>query len=137
MKVEWPHWFAVSLPPGWTHEDGEGTIAIFNPNGVGAFTISTARRLRGDSPDADEARHLVLHFAQQRGWNVDMGDIDDFVVNGAPGAHLTYRDSNDHWDLWEAVDMNRLVTMTYVADLQDADTERTDREAIIASFRWL
>lgn len=52
-------------------------------------------------------------------------------------AHVSYREAEDYWDLWELLDRDRAVTITYVANTADAKVERKARESIIASFRWL
>jgi hypothetical protein len=117
-RVQWPGWFAISLPPGWEYEDGGDAITLFDPAGVGAMTVSAAHRVESRVPLTDR-------------------DIDTSTIGGVPMAHLSCREAGDHWDLWELLDRDRAVTITYVANAADAEVEREARESIIASFSWL
>jgi hypothetical protein len=135
-RVVWDGWFSVELPDGWEYKDENDTITVYDPDGVGALTISAARRHRAALPDAREAADLALKFARQQGWDIKPDEVESLSLGGGPAAKIAHRDASDYWEVWQALDQNRLVTLSYVCNAADAPVEAEARKSIITSFKW-
>jgi hypothetical protein len=72
----------------------------------------------------------------------DLTDVEIKIPSLAagPAASLEYvkddGDGSDYWRVWQLVDDTRAAFITYNCRAADADLERAEREAILASFRW-
>lgn len=138
-RVEWHGSFSLEIPPTWQFEDGSDVVTLYNPDGVGALTVSAARRLSPGEATFEVAKGIAAGFARQRQWAIPDHELKSCIIGEAPAVSFEYADSSgDHWHLWAIVDTSRVATITYVAAAaDDADVERETREAIVSSLRWV
>lgn len=78
--------YTLQLPENWMVEQGgEGSVSFYDPNGVGALTISSYSSSK-DSVDTEEA---LEKFVKGKG-KITLRNKKDFTI-----AESEYEDSND------------------------------------------
>ena len=141
MTVAWPGWCSLAIPEGWVHEDRSDIVSIFREDdGVGALQLSFARRTPPEPPTPDAARTIAQSYAAQRGWRLRDEAIGLTTVDGSPCAafdHVEVNGENTYWQVWHIRDGTRLVFVTYVCEPEEAGVEQSERNAIVASLRWI
>lgn len=132
-RISWPDWFSLEVPENWEFAESSESISLYRPDGVGAFTISLITTESFDAATA--ARVLVQRFAKQRGWI----EAPQCVAKGDNASCVIRNDEGD--DYWVVVahalaGASKAVLISYTVDRHDEQSERSDRDRILESFRW-
>lgn len=115
--------WSVNLPDHWKVEETDEAIAIYDPNGVGAFLISSYFK-ENDSVTMDD----LLEFSE-----VDNPEIADLpFLNGIFKKERERGDTLFNWWLRGA---NHLIYATYICSTEDEEAELVERENIIHSLQ--
>lgn len=115
--------WSVDLPNHWQVEETEECVAIYDPNGVGAFQISSYFKEAGDVTKED-----LLEFAEVG--SPEMTDLP--FLNGIYKKTI---DGGDSLFIWWLAGANHLIYATYTCNTEDENVELQEREEIIHSLR--
>jgi len=134
-RVVWEGYLSVAIPDGWQHEEDNGTISIFDPEGVGALQISFAR----GPEDVD----INLHeWSQNFANNAGLGTVDprEAMLAGIAASTfeaLSHDNEPTYWRIWHCGSHGRVATISYLCAADDRDTERPTIDRLVNSIRWL
>jgi hypothetical protein len=135
----WGGWFAIAAPSGWSQEQDDEVILFYdNDGGVGALQVSLASRNLEKPVSYADAEGLAQSFAASRSWTAVV--FEEIEISGSPGCRFTYVEPDGEpmfWEVWHIVDDTRAATITYLCDVEQEPVERSIRQEIVSSFRWL
>lgn len=135
----WEGWCCLEIPIGWTINEEGGIISLTADDGVGALQLSFARREKNEAVTVTEAILVAKSFAASCKWVEP--HPQSVTISGSPAAQFEYRETTDeectYWCVWCAVEERRAVTITYVSAWADHRREKSIREQIVGSFRWI
>ena len=115
--------WSVDLPNHWQIEEADDCLVIYDPDGVGAFQVSSFFKEDGDVTIDD-----LLDFA-----DVDSPEKTDLsFLNGIFKKTI---DSGDTFFSWWLCGANHLVYATDICSTEDESIEKQEREDIIHSLR--
>jgi len=115
--------WSVDLPNHWQVEETDECLAMYDPNGVGAFQISSYFK-----EDSDVTIDDLIEFAE-----IDSPEKTDLpYLNGIYKKIIEDSDTFFNWWLCGA---NHLIYATYICSTDDEATEAEERENIIQSLR--
>ena len=134
----WPGFMSVVVPSAWTYSEEGGVISVFDARtGVGVLQVSFARRSSDSEPTQEEAIDLAESFCRQRRWPISRGEIRPARIAESPAAEVTFSEGEGaFWHLWQVVDIEGAMTVTYTCDEVDSSVEEQERKAIVNSLRW-
>lgn len=139
-RARWDGWFSIEMPKHWQVDESGDAISIFDPNGVGAITLSVLSSLIENSDCRHMALELAKRFSDQRGWSIPSSALH---VSGSDAvARCTFEyvqtgdETTDYWSVSVFCKRDRAVLMSYVAAASDESSERAKRRVIYDGFRW-
>ncbi len=115
--------WSVDLPNHWEGEETEECIAIYDPDGVGAFQISSYFKEDGNVTTED-----LLEFSE----------IENPEKANLPFLSGIYKKIADNKNVvfnWWLCAANHLIYVTYICGKEDERVEAEEREYIIHSLR--
>lgn len=115
--------WSVDIPGHWKVAIADGCLSMFDPNGVGAFRVSSFFKEDGDVTFED-----LLQFAE----------VESPEKTNLPflmGIHKKIIGSGDTIFSWWLCGANHLIYATYICATEDEDVEAREREDIIHSLR--
>lgn len=134
----WDGWCCLEIPNGWTINEEDGVISLTADDGVGALQLSFARRNKNEAVSDTEAIVLAKSFADSCKWPEPLPQL--MTIGGSTAAHFEYMEETgaerSYWCVWQAVEKRRAVLITYTSAWTDREREKSEREQIVASFRW-
>jgi len=122
MKYTHDTW-SVDLPNHWQVEETDECISLYNPDGVGAFQVSSFFKEDGDVTDKD-----LIEFVE----------VDNPEKTNLPYLNGYFKKNTEDGDTlfyWWLAGANHLVFVTYICGSEDAQIEAKEREGIIHSLR--
>ncbi|MEB8433371.1 DUF3805 domain-containing protein [Cocleimonas sp. KMM 6892] len=115
--------WSVDLPNHWQVEETDECLAIYDPDGVGAFQVSSFFKEGGDITFED-----LLEFAE-----VESPEKTDLpFLNGIFKKTVS---GGDTFFSWWLSGKNHLVYATYICSTEGENIEKREREEIIHSLR--
>ncbi len=122
MRYTHDSW-SIDLPNHWVVEKTEDCVAFYDPEGVGAFQVSSYFKEEGDVSYEDL---------------VEFSEVEDPTKTDFPylnGIFKKIEDDGDSIFNWWLCGANHLVFATYVCETTDESVEAKEREEIILSLR--
>tara|TARA_R110001599_G_C12205844_1_gene656125 strand:- start:46 stop:426 length:381 start_codon:yes stop_codon:yes gene_type:complete len=122
MRYTHDSW-SVDLPKHWAVEDSEQCVTLYDPDGFGAFQISSYLKEDGDVTIRD-----LLDFAEVE--NTESTNLP--YLHGIFKKIIDGEDTTFNWWLFVA---NHLLYATYTSSTKDESAEAVERDSIIHSLR--
>ena len=120
MRYESTDW-SLEVPRGWSHEDGNSCVTFCQPQGAGAFQVSSFRK---DEPVTDED---LLEFAGEVPLTaVSFGRLNGFRTRFAEGE--------TSWTKWWLRAGRQMIHATYNCSLSARGREDADVSAMLQSL---
>jgi hypothetical protein len=116
--------WSIDLPEGWVVEETDECTALYKPDGVGAFQISTFYK------EAEVTKKDLLEFSE-----VDKPEEAGLAY--LEGIKHTSEDGDDTFFNWWLRDGSELFFVTYVCAKGDELKEAKERQHIINSLQQL
>ena len=136
VNIVWDEYLSLDIPVEWEYQEENGTISIYNPEGVGAIQISFAGT--NDMVSEIDPAEFVIYFAQSLGFNnVEPTPV---ILNGLQSSYFEGIDNDIEpslWRIWSAGRNSRVATISYTCDKHEHTVEKEDVDKIIASIIWL
>ncbi|MEW6307148.1 MAG: hypothetical protein AB1705_27100 [Verrucomicrobiota bacterium] len=120
MRYESTDW-ALEIPDGWHHEEGDSCVAFYHPDGVGAFQVSSYRK---DDVVTDDD---LLEFA---------GDVPLAAVSFGllRGFRTQFSEGHKFWTKWWLRAGRQMIHATYNCSLSDHGFEDAEVRAMLESL---
>ena len=141
MKVyERKGWFRLSLPDGWEADESEDAPALYRPEGAGVLHV-TAQDPRPVRPGERIDVHLLLRaFLRQTGTDPALVESRRWADRGLEWAAGEFEEDDPEggrvrWRVWMATNHDLVAFLSYVCPAEEADRERADVDAIVASLK--
>lgn len=129
----WDGWFCATLPSGWTHDQSEGVINIYHPDGVGAISVSMFFDTEGVS---DASLNLALRFAAQK--KVPESRVRVLSLR-AGGSEIEFCEPDPKPRYWRVAAFHRAkqaIIMSYNSAVEDRAHDADAVDDIFQSFEW-
>ncbi len=123
-------WWQITVPPPWSAEEFEECVEIRQPEGVGAFHISGARKQDSWVTEAEALSQLKENCPEgTEADRVRCGDFAGYVAEYVDWAEGAY------WKKWFVVCRKVLLFITYNCKRGEEDLESTGASALLSSLR--
>lgn len=135
-RVTWDGYLSLEIPRGWEWQEDDGTISIFDPDGVGAVQISFASAEDPSSPI--EPEDFTAYFAKDVGF-LDVSPVK-IKLGGLPASYFEGVDQDSEpslWRVWSAGRNGRVATISYTCAESDQSAESVHVDGMLDSVSWL
>lgn len=109
---------SIIMPSKWKFEENDDIISIYNPNGVGAITISSHKILELPCPLFQYISQIAVEFAKanhikiKHSFIVDTTNPDKYILSG------TGTDEKCFYKIWIISKANKYFIITYNAEVK-------------------
>ncbi len=132
-------WYRLTVPDGWSIDEDESPVAIYDPDGAGALQV-TAETPRPLPPGGKIDVFLMLRaFLKQTGVDFDETLATRATERGLDRASYEYTAESSEegmvtWRSWMVTNHDIVVFLTYACREEDEDRERAAIDAVVASL---
>lgn len=124
--------YTIVIPDEWEYTPTSHSMAFYNPDGVGALTISSMRSPKGDLADP---RLVIRSFVPKRVLEDGSPQIllQDSPDGKVSSAYAEYLSGDDAWRVWVFARTGRVVTASYNCNI-NLKEERNVVDKILESI---
>ena len=108
-------WFGLQYPVGWTVQEGDESISIYNPDsGHGAINASAYR-----TPGKVDARAELLENLADNSPSIETEHVSVRCTDSTQVASVGYEDGDNFHKIWFVVSRNYLILCNYICGTED------------------